>query len=223
MKIQIDNTVTEQQRLDPRFQKLLRDAEEFFKGSNNRAYKLKLGLHEAGHIFYAKRAGGINIQRYGPTMFWDQKYGCPAISKSSIAWTPAIGGSVVAHIKARIGGFVCRRELSDEPNDNIAIEMDLQGAREYFDQTVGTGDDAFKQAVEDAEREILEDLQSQSVVDELWAEAKRFVKEVFQPQPAPKAKTKRIKIGRNEPCFCGSGRKFKKCHLSQQLPEPLAA
>jgi uncharacterized protein YecA (UPF0149 family) len=25
--------------------------------------------------------------------------------------------------------------------------------------------------------------------------------------------TKRKKIGRNEPCFCGSGKKYKKCHL----------
>lgn len=26
--------------------------------------------------------------------------------------------------------------------------------------------------------------------------------------------TKRVKLGRNDPCPCGSGKKFKKCHLS---------
>lgn len=25
-----------------------------------------------------------------------------------------------------------------------------------------------------------------------------------------------VQIGRNEPCFCGSGKKFKKCHLEKQ-------
>lgn len=26
-------------------------------------------------------------------------------------------------------------------------------------------------------------------------------------------------IGRNDPCPCGSGRKFKKCHLGLQIPD----
>lgn len=30
------------------------------------------------------------------------------------------------------------------------------------------------------------------------------------------------KLGRNEPCWCGSGRKFKQCHLGQVRPVPLA-
>jgi hypothetical protein len=48
--------------------------------------------------------------------------------------------------------------------------------------------------------------------------------------PAPDAKSWSIdpprlpvqratpKIGRNEPCWCGSGRKYKKCHLGQEPP-----
>src|SRR5580704_10342520 len=27
--------------------------------------------------------------------------------------------------------------------------------------------------------------------------------------------SRRLKIGRNDPCFCGSGLKFKKCHLEE--------
>ncbi len=29
--------------------------------------------------------------------------------------------------------------------------------------------------------------------------------------------TKRVKLGRNDPCPCGSGEKFKKCHLDKAI------
>jgi preprotein translocase subunit SecA len=35
------------------------------------------------------------------------------------------------------------------------------------------------------------------------------------PRPAPRTPTGQ-KIGRNDPCYCGSGKKYKKCHLLQQ-------
>jgi len=35
------------------------------------------------------------------------------------------------------------------------------------------------------------------------------------PRPSPRTPTGQ-KIGRNDPCFCGSGKKYKKCHLLQQ-------
>lgn len=33
---------------------------------------------------------------------------------------------------------------------------------------------------------------------------------------------RRMKVGRNDPCPCGSGKKFKKCHLGRpvETPEP---
>lgn len=37
----------------------------------------------------------------------------------------------------------------------------------------------------------------------------------FQPEPGPT-------LGRNQPCWCGSGRKFKQCHLHRAEPRPLA-
>jgi hypothetical protein len=205
---------------------LLRDAETFFNSPENDHYKFLLALHECAHSFWAKRSGATGIRHRGPTMVWDTrpKYNCPAISKSSTAWTPAIGSSIVANVKASIAGFVIRRELSDEPNDHIAVEMDLQTCRDWFDKNVGAGDDAFKSAIAEAESEILADLKSKSVVTEIWAEAKRFVEEVFQAKPAPKIpKQKRIKVGRNEACPCGSGRKFKRCCIDQPTPKPLAA
>jgi preprotein translocase subunit SecA len=36
--------------------------------------------------------------------------------------------------------------------------------------------------------------------------------EVAKSQPAKPAPKEGDKIGRNEPCWCGSGRKFKQCH-----------
>ncbi|HEU5322062.1 MAG TPA: SEC-C metal-binding domain-containing protein, partial [Methylomirabilota bacterium] len=38
---------------------------------------------------------------------------------------------------------------------------------------------------------------------------------VSRPQPAPRTPDG-AKIGRNDPCYCGSGKKYKKCHLLQE-------
>jgi len=38
---------------------------------------------------------------------------------------------------------------------------------------------------------------------------------VSRPAPAPRTPTG-VKIGRNDPCYCGSGKKYKKCHYLQQ-------
>src|SRR5205085_280707 len=35
------------------------------------------------------------------------------------------------------------------------------------------------------------------------------------PRPVPRTPTGQ-KIGRNDPCYCGSGKKYKKCHLLQE-------
>lgn len=34
---------------------------------------------------------------------------------------------------------------------------------------------------------------------------------LFSPKPA----TPRPELGRNDPCWCGSGKKYKKCHLDK--------
>jgi hypothetical protein len=185
--IKISDKVSDEQRLDPRFQKLLKNSEVFFNSAGSANYKLMLGLHEAGHAYFAAKSGATNIRFCGPTMQWDTRplYDCPAISRSSISWTPVVGGSIVEGIKPHIGGYICRRELSGSPNDKIAIGMDLQGAREWFEQNVGTGDEAFQNALEDAEREILKDLRSPATRHQIWDEARRFVREIFgEPEVA---------------------------------------
>lgn len=38
-----------------------------------------------------------------------------------------------------------------------------------------------------------------------------FVGKIFSPKPAPQLPGNSTCLGRNEPCHCGSGRKYKKC------------
>jgi len=64
--------------------------------------------------------------------------------------------------------------MTDSPNDAIAIGVDLATCRERFGRYIGTGDDAFKRFIGDAERLLLADLRSPSIREETWAEAKRF-------------------------------------------------
>jgi hypothetical protein len=187
--VKISPTVTLTQRNDSRFVQLLRQAEEFFNCRKqccfNAQLRENLCLHEGAHAYFARKAGATNITFHGPEMFWDSRpeYDCPAISKSSVSWDEPTSGFDVVAAKAHIAGFVCRREMTDSPNDAVSIGMDLATCRERFDRYIGTGDDAFKRFTGDAERLLLADLRSPSIRQEIWAEAKRFEKQIF---PAPK-------------------------------------
>lgn len=50
-------------------------------------------------------------------------------------------------------------------------------------------------------------------------EEKRKRLAVFKPEPASQPIVLGPKLGRNDPCWCGSGRKYKKCHLAQDEKE----
>ncbi len=47
--------------------------------------------------------------------------------------------------------------------------------------------------------------------DRTWLDAVKFIRPPTPIDPSGKA-SKQKKIGRNEPCFCGSDKKYKKCH-----------
>lgn len=196
MEIKIHQSVTPEQQRDERFQNLLNEAQGFFDSPANDHYKLMLGLHEAGHAYFARRAGATDIRYYGPTMYWDSRpqYNCPAISKSAVDWTP--GGSAVANLKAFIGGYICRRELTDKPNDHIAIESDLDGAWNWYKRNIGTSREAFQKAIEEAERELVKDLRSPAVRRAIWNEAHRFAREIFgEPEPEQVLSARAILFG----------------------------
>ncbi len=160
-------------------------------------WKQLTSLHEAAHAYYAEKAGASDIKFYGPTMYWDsrinpktgQPYDCPSISRSAIGWIYGENTSAIDNIKASVAGYIVRREMSEEPNDEIAISMDIDGARDWFDRHVGTGDEDFKKCIAEAEEAVLEDLQSPAVKKEIWAEAHRFQQEIF---PAPKRTSKTL-------------------------------
>jgi hypothetical protein len=110
------------------------------------------------------------------------QYDCPAISRSSCCWTIPGDTLVMDALKAHVAGYVCRREMTDTPNDEITIGMDLEAVRKPFENIGGTEEES-RQMVAETEKAVTNDLQSSAVREEIWAEAKRFEKEIF---PAPK-------------------------------------
>lgn len=189
IEVKISPTVTEEQRQDPRFIKLLQNVIKVVNCSCTKCarQKLLISLHEGGHAYFAKKAGSTDIKFYGPTMYWDScinpetslPYDCPAISRSSVSWTLAPDASVIDAIKVKVAGYVCRRELSELPNDRIAIGSDIAGARDWYQRHIGGTEEGFQQLVDDAEKAVTKDLQSSAVREEIWAEAKRFRQEIF--------------------------------------------
>lgn len=196
--MKIADSVTGEQRNDPRFKKLMQDCEDGFNSPDSGLLKLMIGLHEGAHRCYAERAGATNICYRGPTLMWDYRYDCPAISRSAIAYTRSTNASIIQNVKISLAGYICRQKLSGTPNDQSPVEMDLHTCRKWFDEHVGTGEDAFNSAVQQAERELIIDLRSPKTRREIWDEARRFVREIFPAFPTPKA----IKVGRNEPMVC---------------------
>lgn len=89
---------------------------------------------------------------YGPTMYWDSRinpetslpYDCPSISRSSVGWTRT-DAPVVDTIKASVAGYVCRRELSELPNDQITVGSDIAGAPDWYKRHIGGTDEEFRQ------------------------------------------------------------------------------
>ena len=65
----------------------------------------------------------------------------------------------------------------------IAVLKDIEGARDWFERCVGTGDESFKSVVAEAEKAVTNDLHSPATREEIWKEARRFQQEIF---PAPR-------------------------------------
>ena len=50
----------------------------------------------------------------------------------------------------------------------------------------------------------------------------RWLQKLFSSRPAP-ADVDRSTLRRNDPCWCGSGKKYKKCHLAKDSAERIEA
>jgi hypothetical protein len=185
--IKISAALTEEQRSHPVFVPLLEQQEQFFNCSCpdcfSDVYRLRLCLHEAGHIIYMRDARATKITFYGPEIIWDARNGVPAISRSSVEWTPpriARVDSVATgrNLKPFIASFIFREKLA-VPNDEIAIGMDMDDARQWFDEYVGTGDAGFDAAFKESRDEIIKDLRSPAFKKKAWDTAREFSREVF--------------------------------------------
>jgi preprotein translocase subunit SecA len=76
---------------------------------------------------------------------------------------------------------------------------------------------AWSDLQQDIRREIVQTFWSAQIQRAVQAEAPKQVQESGPSQPETKVKAKpqpakNAKLGPNEPCFCGSGLKYKKCH-----------
>lgn len=118
--------------------------------------------------------------------FWeylDRVYQLPQ-AKTIVAWLGTNG--LVAQVKAR---------LSDSANFGMGKSFVMAGKRAGYDMTTQADLDAFMTSYNQSLR---------------LADA-----ETLPPSPSPSRATRPIvgkpKIGRNDPCPCGSGKKFKKC------------
>ena len=51
----------------------------------------------------------------------------------------------------------------------------------------------------------------------------QWLKNLFTPRPSAAGPRERTPPGRNEPCWCGSGKKYKQCHLRKDTAERIEA
>jgi uncharacterized protein YecA (UPF0149 family) len=56
-----------------------------------------------------------------------------------------------------------------------------------------------------------------NMTPEMWDELPEESKKYMIPITPTKKQKITMKVGRNEPCPCGSGLKFKKCHPGKQV------
>jgi len=143
---------------------------------------------------YARRLG-VEPVFYGPMMMWDTRpeYDRPAISKSSVEFDNPVNATLTAMLKANIAGFVFREQVSDSPNDEIAIGVDMQAARQCYAAYGGRTEEGFQRAVAEARQEIVDELRSLEFQKLVWETAKEFGQTVF---PAPKLTSSGLKARR---------------------------
>lgn len=99
--------------------------------------------------------------------------------------------SVNDYVKACVAGYVCRREMSDEPNDGVAIDMDVDSARPWYQIHVGGTEEAFQKVIVEAEDVVVKDLKDTAARAGVLAEANRFEREIF-PAPSPRTNIRSI-------------------------------
>jgi hypothetical protein len=117
--------------------------------------------------------------------FWeylDRAYGLPE-ARPIVEWLETDG--LVAHLEA---------ELADPLNYGMAKSLFMLGKNSGYDMTSEAGIGEFMMAYNQS-------LQNPSLQSD----------KTPAPAPAPATITRGQRVGRNDPCPCGSGKKYKKC------------
>ena len=106
--------------------------------------------------------------------------------------------------------------LWEEPPDEEASVLFKQAFDQIAALMLAPGSDEWKAHVAEYYPKAEEPGEGEPTRDELLAEACMSVQDLrlFWVDFAPKTETRRVEAvpGRNDPCHCGSGKKFKKCH-----------
>ncbi len=102
----------------------------------------------------------------------------------------------------------------DGINDSLKNKLDLEALNENSDVVLDINLEELYYNMLDAKAEYLYTLPQW---DGIFSEEKRReIKKSFQES---KTVRNEVKIGRNDPCPCGSGKKYKKCHGAKNAAE----
>ena len=130
-----------------------------------------------------------------------------------------LGAEVLRSIEKRVTLSIIdnkwRDHLSEMDYLRAGIGLRAMGQRDPLVEYQNEAFNVFSGLVETVKRDAVRYLFHVEVVEQ--PPAKQQVRHVHASSaatapPKPKQATAEEKIGRNEPCHCGSGKKFKKCH-----------
>lgn len=110
--------------------------------------------------------------------------------------------------------FVQEDELKDVIN-GVFSDMD---ARDFKRNTADPLNHFSRENIERLHMINYEEDGEDDEDDEFEDEIDSILKDDYSEPAMEEIKPKEKKIGRNEPCPCGSGKKYKKCHMGKELP-----
>ena len=140
-------------------------------------------LHEAGHVLAARANSATGIEIKGPQVYYDNFEKSLALAPATVYWDPLPPTtSVNGGIRIYIQGFVFRERLTDSRDEESAIDNDTACAREWYNESIGLGEESFILAFETAKEEIIRDLRSPAFRRAAWDEARRIQREIFPCQ-----------------------------------------
>ncbi len=122
----------------------------------------------------------------------------------------------VLYNKALVGIRFCQESVG-----KAGYRTWRNGFFKYWPKADGMSDSEYavhKQAIDDAFAKVVVVAHKKTNLDDMWHETVENIKSIASakaskqlPAPHPKPIASTPKIGRNEPCSCGSGRKYKNC------------